>query len=281
MTIIKAEALRYKYPMQDKLALDHLSFAIDKGEFIGIIGENGAGKSTLCQALNGLVPHFHKGAYGGTVTVAGKIVHETSVGELSAIIGMVFENPAVQITGAKLTVYEEIAFGLENLGLPRLTIIERVDEAIELLNLTEVRDRSPFALSGGQMQRVAIAAMIAMRPEIMVFDEPTSQLDPRGAAEVFEAIETLSRNGVTVLVVSHQMERLARHADRIMLMHGGRLVAFDTPERLFTMDFSGISVRRPVYTEIVRTVQKAGGISAETVPVTLEDAAEWLVKHRG
>ena len=219
MSMIEAKDLRYKYPMKDDLALDYLSFEIEEGEFIGIIGENGAGKSTLCQAVNGLVPHFHKGAYGGSIRVDGQTVKKSSVNELSLVAGLVFENPMTQMTGSKLTVYEEVAFGLENIGLPREQIINRVDRALALMDLTTVQDQSPFSLSGGQMQRVAIAGIMAMRPKIMIFDEPTSQLDPQGTNEVFRAIRKLSEEGITILVVSHKMELLANYADRILLMH--------------------------------------------------------------
>ena len=152
---------------------------------IGIIGRNGAGKSTLCQALVGLVPHFYRGAYGGKVTVAGLEVMKNSVSRLSAKVGIVFQNPFTQVTGSKWTVYEEVAFGLENMGVPRKEIIERVDFALHLLGLEDVKDRNPFDLSGGQAQRMAIAGVIALKPEIIVLDEPTSQLDPQGTEEVF------------------------------------------------------------------------------------------------
>ncbi|HET7578893.1 MAG TPA: ABC transporter ATP-binding protein [Bacillales bacterium] len=275
MSFIQAEALRYKYPMQESLALDHVSFEIEEGEFIGIIGENGAGKSTLCQAINGLVPHFHKGAYGGSIRVGGQVVKEAEVSELSTIAGLVFENPMTQMTGSKLTVYEEVAFGLENIGLPREQIIDRVDQALALMDLKAVNDQTPFALSGGQMQRVAIAGIIAMRPKIMLFDEPTSQLDPQGTTEVFRAIRKLSEEGVTVVVVTHKMELLANYADRILLMHRGKKIDFDTPERLFARtDLERYHVRAPIYTEVIKSIQQH---QSETVPVTLEKASKWLV----
>lgn len=277
MSIIKAEELRYKYPLQGALALDYISFEIEEGEFIGIIGENGAGKSTLCQSINGLVPHFHKGAYGGSIIVDGKKVKDTEVSELSTIAGMVFENPMTQITGAKLTVYEEVAFGLENIGLPRAQIIDRVGKALEVMDLLQVKDQSPFSLSGGQMQRVAIAGIMAMRPKIMLFDEPTSQLDPQGTTEVFEAIRKLSGEGITVVVVSHKVELLANFANRILLMHRGKKIDFDTPERVFARaDLGEYHVRAPIYTEVIKSI-RSQNLQPETVPVTLEKAANWLV----
>ena len=239
MTFIDVQNLKYHYPHQEKLALNQLTFSIEKGEFIGLIGENGAGKSTLCNAIMGLVPHFYKGAYGGRVTIAdgtdgGIEVAHTPVAELCQKVGLVFQNPFNQLSGAKLTVYEEIAFGLQNMGVPSEEIHRRVTEVLELLDITLYRNRNPFDLSGGQMQRVALASILVMKPEILVLDEPTSQLDPAASEEVFRAIEVLKKSGITIIMAEQKMEKLAVYCDRILLMHQGELVDFDTPERIFS-----------------------------------------------
>lgn len=184
MAYIKVENLKYRYPNTTKLALDGLDFEIEKGSFIGIVGENGAGKSTLCQAFNGLIPGFFKGAYGGKVLIEDTEVAKTTVSKLCQKVGLVFQNPFNQLSGAKETVFEEIAFGLQNFGVPKEEMISRVDEVMELLDIAAYRDRNPFDLSGGQMQRVALAGILAMKPEVIVLDEPTSQLDPAGSEEV-------------------------------------------------------------------------------------------------
>ena len=201
MAILEVEHLKYRYPLANTLALDDLSFVIHPGQFIGIIGANGAGKSTLCEALVGLVPNFYKGAYGGKVLLDDMNVAQSDIARVCQKVGLVFQNPFNQITGSKLTVYEEVAFGLENMGLPRGEMIERIDYALELLDITEYKDRNPFDLSGGQMQRMAIASIIAMKPEIMILDEPTSQLDPEGSEEVFRAVESLTKAGITIIMV--------------------------------------------------------------------------------
>jgi len=187
--------------MTDKLVLNDISFQVEAGEIVGIVGTNGAGKSTLCQALVGLVPNFYKGRYGGHVFIDGMEVTKAESSDLVSKIGIVFQSPFTQVTGSKLTVFEEIAFGPENIGLPREEILKRVEYAMELLDIANYRNRNPFQLSGGQMQRMAIASIIAMRPEVIVFDEPTSQLDPQGSEEVFRAIQTLSKEGMTILIV--------------------------------------------------------------------------------
>lgn len=275
MNFIKVEEIRYRYPHQGELALDHISFEVDKGEFVGVIGKNSAGKSTLCQALNGLVPHFHKGAYGGQVIIGDKNVKTASISELATVCGMVFQNPFTQMTGSKLTVYEEIAFGLENLGIDRTEMIKRIDEALALMEIEDIKHQSPFDLSGGQMQRVAIASVMAMRPQLMIFDEPTSQLDPKGTEDVFKTIRKLSDEGVTVIVVEHKVEKLAQYADRILLLSDGKVVDFDTPRKLFTRkDLLTFGVEPPVYADIMNKlgVKMPDGAA----PVTLEEAADML-----
>jgi energy-coupling factor transport system ATP-binding protein len=232
MARIVIENLKYKYPGTEKLALNDISFTIEPGEFIGIIGRNESGKSSLCQAIAGLIPNFYKGAYGGRVFVDDMEVKKVGVEDLCETVGIVFQNPFNQVTGSKLTVYEEISFGLENMGIPREEMIKRIDEAMELLDISKFRDRYPFDLSGGQMQRMAIASIIAMKPEVILLDEPTSQLDPQGREEVFQAVQKLSRQGITIIMVEHNMEKIAAYSNRIALLDDGKLIDIDTPQKI-------------------------------------------------
>lgn len=251
MSKIVVSHLKYKYPQADQLALSDVSFTVEAGEFIGLIGRNKAGKSTLCQALVGLVPHFYKGAYGGEVKIDGVNVLDADVSELSLKVGLVFQNPFTQITGAKLTVFEEIAFGLENMGLGKEEMIQRIQEAMALLDISHLSERSPFELSGGQMQRMAIASVIAMKPEILILDEPTSQLDPQGSEEVFKAIQTLSKQGMTVILAEHKLEKMAAYADRIILLDEGQLIAMASPEAMFSRGgLMAHGILPPVYSQI-------------------------------
>lgn len=281
MARIRAQNLKYKYPLTDKLALDDLSFTIEPGEFIGIIGRNNAGKSTLCQALVGIIPNFYKGAYGGKIFLDDLEVAASPISEVCKKAGIVFQNPFNQVTGSKLTVYEEISFGLENMGLPREEMIERIDYSLELLGISRFRDRNPFDLSGGQMQRMAIAGIIAMKPEIIILDEPTSQLDPQGSEEVFQAVQTLSQEGITILMVEHKMEKIAAYSDRVMLLDGGKVVDFDTPQRIFSRsDLESYGVVPPAFTQICK---KLGIRDAATgcYPVTLEEAQQTMGQFQG
>lgn len=277
MKKIVVEGLKYRYPLTEALALDDISFEIEKGEFIGIIGRNLAGKSTLCQALVGLVPHFYKGAYGGSVTVDGLNVEQTEICELARKVGLVFQNPFTQVSGSKMTVYEELAFGLENLGVPREEMMPRIEQAMELLGIARFGKRNPFDLSGGQMQRMAIASVIAMQPDIIVLDEPTSQLDPQGSEEVFQAIQALSREGMTVLMVEHKMEKIARYSDRVMLLDQGRLIDFDTPEHVFSRDdLAQYGIAAPAFAQVCMGL---GIRNPQTglYPMTLDDAYDQVV----
>ena len=279
MSVITVENLRYRYPHAKELALDGLDFSVEKGEFIGIIGENGAGKSTLSQALMGLVPQFYKGAYGGTVMVDGIEAGRTPVAQLCGHVGLVFQNPFNQLSGAKDNVYGEVAFGMQNLGVPAEEMKNRVEEALKLLDIWQYRDRNPFDLSGGQMQRVAIASVLVMRPDVMILDEPTSQLDPEGSDEVFKAVETLTGSGITILMIEQKIEKLAAYCDRILLLHKGKQIAFDTPQKVFSMpDLNNYGIQAPAFTRIC----KAEGVTLAdgTYPVTVEEAAGVLREKR-
>src|SRR5690606_1072997 len=276
MSKIRVEHLKYRYPSSEKLALDDLSFEVDEGEMIGIIGRNGAGKSTLCQAFVGLVPHADRGAYGGKVVVSGLEVLKSSVSQLARRVGIVFQNPFTQVTGSKWTVYEEVAFGLENLGVPRKEMIDRIDYALQLLGMEKYRDRHPFDLSGGQMQRMAIASVIALQPEILVLDEPTSQLDPQGSEGVFRAVHRLREEGMTVILAEHNMEKIARYCNRVMLLDGGKIIDFASPASVFSRaDLTRYGVVPPVYTRVCRELNAKREGSAH-FPVTLEEAGEGL-----
>ena len=281
MKKIVVENLKYKYPLTNDLALKDISFEVEKGEFIGVIGKNSAGKSTLCQALVGLVPHFYKGGYGGKVIVDGLEVAQSEVSEIAQRVGIVFQNPFTQVTGSKLTVYEEIAFGLENMGIQREEMKERIDYALKLLDIYQYRERNPFDLSGGQMQRMAIASIIAMRPEIIVLDEPTSQLDPKGSEEVFAAVQNLSKEGMTVIMAEHKMEKIAKYSDRVMLLYHGEVIDFDEPQKVFSReDLASYGVVPPMFTRIGKGL---GIKSKETglYPVTLEEAYDLAVNNHG
>ncbi|AGX43140.1 energy-coupling factor ABC transporter ATP-binding protein [Clostridium saccharobutylicum] len=276
MAKIMVEHLKYRYPQTDKLVLNDISFTIEPGEFIGIVGKNNSGKSTLCQAFVGLVPTFYKGAYGGKVFIDDMEVSKSDISEVCKKVGIVFQNPFNQVTGSKMSVYEEIAFGLENMGIPRGEMIERIDEAMELLDISKYKDRNSFDLSGGQMQRMAIASIIAMRPEVIILDEPTSQLDPQGSEEVFQAVQALSKKGITIIMVEHKIEKIAQYSDKVMLLNDGKLIHFDTPQQIFSMDnILEYGIAPPAFTQICRGL-KIYNKEIGLYPVTLDEAQNIL-----
>jgi energy-coupling factor transporter ATP-binding protein EcfA2 len=229
--MIRISQLTYSYPEQKKPALIGIDLEIPEGQFLGVVGPNGAGKSTLCYALAGFVPHFFRGDLKGTIQIGKINIGESSLGELAGEVGLVFQNPFNQISGARFTIRDEIAFGLENLGLRRSDIERRVNETLDLIGLSDLADRSPYALSGGQQQRVAIASILAMRPRLLVLDEPTSQLDPQSTQDVFAILDKLSqRGGTTVVVVEQKLEWLATFVDRVIVLSAGRITLDGKPE---------------------------------------------------
>jgi len=274
MPIINLQHVTYRYPMTEQPALEDLSLQMDEGEFVAVIGPNGAGKSTLCYTVAGFIPYFFKGELEGTVEVAGVESRQASLEQRVRSVGLVFQNPFNQISGAKYTVFEEIAFGLENLGVNREEMPGRVERAMALTGITDLAERSPYALSGGQQQRVALASILVMEPRVLVLDEPTSQLDPVGTREVFEVIRNLAQRGMTVLMVEHKLEWVAAFADRVIALENGRILAEGAPaevltdERLLEHHF-GFSR----YTLAAREARKeALWPPSRRLPVTLEEA---------
>ena len=194
MALINLRNVTYNYPLTKTPALQNINLQVDEGEFVAVVGPNGAGKSTLCYTLAGFVPHFFKGEISGTVEVAGMESSKSTLDEWVLNVGLAFQNPFNQITGAKYTVFEEIAFGLENNGVPREEIRPRVEEAMKLTDISNLADRSPYSLSGGQQQRVALTSILVMQPKVLVLDEPTSQMDPIGTREVFGVVRRMAES---------------------------------------------------------------------------------------
>ncbi|MGB4263493.1 MAG: ABC transporter ATP-binding protein [Fervidobacterium sp.] len=250
---ISIEHLTYRYPFAKNRSLEDITLSIDAGQSIGIIGRNGAGKSTLCYTLSGLIPRFFHGKIEGSIKIDGEDVPTMSVEKLIRKVGLVLQNPFSQISGAKMTVYEEVAFGLENLGVEKGEMHERIDTVLKQFDLYKKKDENPFELSGGQLQRLAIASVLALQPEILILDEPTSQLDPRGTTEVFEAISQLKTLGITVIIVEHKFEKLVEYVDKIALLNDGKLVEYDTAEKIFSMpQIEDYGVGQPIYTALCK-----------------------------
>ena len=216
MEAVKISNLSYKYPSADEYCLKNVSFSVSEGEVCAIVGPNGCGKTTICNIIRGLIPSFHGGEVEGSVEIFGKSTKEISEEEKAKRIGFVFQNPFTQNSGIKETVFEEIAFGLENMGVDREEIITKVMDIISLLQIEAFMFKHPCELSGGQRQRVALASIIVQDPDIIVIDEPTSQLDPKGTEDVFEIIKYLNRQKKTIVLVEHKMNLIAEYADHIV-----------------------------------------------------------------
>lgn len=277
--MIQLDNVTYHYPRAEMPALDGLNLDIPAGQFCAVVGANLAGKSTLCNALAGFVPHFYRGRLDGTITVGETNIAESSLAELAGQVGLVFANPFNQITGARFTVFDEVAFGLENLGVPPDEMRVRVAEALEVVGLSDVAGRSPFALSGGQQQRVAIASVLVMRPRVMVLDEPTSQLDPTGSREVFEVLRDLAAAGeTTVVLAEHKLEWIAAFADRVLVLSQGRIVADGTPgDVLASPQLLDYGLRPTRYTQAAAAAREAGLASPDgPLPVALDETIDFL-----
>jgi energy-coupling factor transport system ATP-binding protein len=271
--MIDIQELTYTYPHAANPALQQISMKVEQGESIGIVGANCAGKSTLCYALMGLAPHFFHGTIGGDVWVDGVNAPDASMAEMAKHVGLVFQDPSNQFSGSKMTVEEEIAFGLENLGINRAEMIDRIQWVLDLLDIASLRYRDPYQLSGGQMQRVAIASILALKPKVLVLDEPTSQLDPVGTKDVFDAIDTLRAEDITTVIVEHKTELLVEHCSRIAVIHGGKLLAFDRPSTVFSHpDAESWGIEIPRYSQAYRRLDP----QAETVPTRLSETVERL-----
>ncbi|HRJ76248.1 MAG TPA: ABC transporter ATP-binding protein [Anaerolineales bacterium] len=280
MAFVNIQNLTYKYPLTKTPALQNMNLQIEKGEFISIIGANGSGKSTLCYALAGFVPHFFKGEISGEIEVDGAASSKSTLDEWVVNVGLAFQNPFNQISGAKYTVFEEIAFGLENAGVPREQMKSRVEEAMQLTGISNLADRSPYSLSGGQQQRVALTSILVMQPKLLVLDEPTSQMDPIGTREVFSVIHNLTQSGMTVVMVEHKVEWIAHFATRVIALKDGAVLTEGKPSDVLTSDLlieNGFGVSR--YTSVAREAKKQGLWKKDKLPVTLFEAAEGFVKR--
>ena len=276
MDSIKITDLAYRYPTAEEEVLRHVSLTIKKGELCAIVGANGSGKTTLCNAIRGFVPKFYKGEISGEVLVNGKDVQKEDIGSTALEVGFVFQNPFTQISGIADTVYEELAFGLENMGIDPTEINERIEKMMKLTKIEEFRDRDPYQLSGGQQQRVALASILVMRQDILVIDEPTSQLDPQSTDDVFEMIQLMKNMGKTVVLVEHKMEQIAEYADHVVVMDKGKIVLEGTAKEVFSnpkcMEYH---TRLPQSTKIAMELMKEG-IPFQEIPVTVDETIQIL-----
>lgn len=277
MSLISLKNVSYRYPLDKKQAIKNVSLDIEKGKVYGLIGANESGKTSICNIIRGLIPGFYRGELTGEVLLKGKPLSSYSAKELSELIGYSFQNPFTQISGVKETVFEEIAYGMENLGIPRDEMNVRIKELIHMFHLEDLADRNPYQLSGGQKQRVALVSVLAPDPEIIIMDEPTSQLDPKSTEEIFEIISAIKKQGKTIILVEHKVDLIAAYCDHILLMEDGELVMDGKVEEV--LNNPEVLKHGGQLPQIVLYFLKMMEISGEhygRIPLTVEQAYRFL-----
>lgn len=269
--IIEMKDLTFRYQEEDQIpALNKVSLNINQGEWIAIIGHNGSGKSTLAKTINGLLlPE------SGSIKVNGQEINEKTIWEVRRNVGMVFQNPDNQFVGS--TVEDDVAFGLENQGVPREEMLVRVRESLEQVRMAEFMRKEPSRLSGGQKQRVAIAGIVALRPNVIILDEATSMLDPEGRLEVIATVKKIKEeNNLTVLSITHDIDEAA-NANRIFVMKKGELIQEGTPEEIFSQGGKLIELGLDLpFPERLKSALKARGVDVPKEYMTEEGMVDWL-----
>jgi energy-coupling factor transport system ATP-binding protein len=278
-SVLSLKNVSYCYPGTKKYSLEEINVEIKAGEFVGIVGANGSGRSTFCYCLNGLIPQSIGGKLKGEVIIRGIDSTQSTTAKIAQWVGLVFSDPEAQLT--QLSVADEIAFGPANLGVPLDEIFRLIKEILRMIQLEGLEERNTHSLSGGQQQRLAIGSVLAMKPEILVLDEPTSNLDPQGVEEVFSIVTRLNReNKTTLVMVEQQVNLLAQFASRILVMDQGKIIADGSPEEVFSQidTVSAVGVQVPQVTQLCHAVSPQAGIrlNSHTSPVTVEQGCKFL-----
>jgi len=275
--LISMKTLTFYYSGSDKPSLRDINLEIHDGEFVLLTGPSGGGKSSLCRCLNGLIPHFYGGKITGKVEVNGLDVTKHSTKELATMVGMVFQDPENQLVA--VDVDSELAFGLENLAFAKEVIARRIEEALDTVGIVSLRHRATSELSGGEKQRVAIASVLALYPDILVLDEPTSELDPKGAEDVLNVVERLNDElGITVILVEHRLDRVVAHSDRVIVLENGMITADGGPRSILSdgrVSQSGVGI--PPIIKLAQAVKSKGNLIDNT-PLTVKEGRIVLAK---
>jgi len=285
--MVEVQDLTFKYSNSKKNALENITLKIEKGDFVGLIGESGAGKTTFCNCVNDLIPHHYTGDFYGSVKIEGEDTFETDTGKLALKVGSVFQDVDSQIVS--FFVEDEILFGLENFGIPKDQIEGRITQALKDLEIEELRHREISTLSGGQKQKVAIAAILALEPEILVLDEPTGELDPASSVQIFNLLKKLNEEkGITILVAEQKIMLLCEYAKKLLVLEKGTCVHYGEIRSTLThqkeMEEAGINCPR-VLTLTGRMVEEGltpkGMKSEERICLDAKEAAAFVKKCMG
>ncbi len=275
MASVHLKEFSYSYPFTSSPALNTIDLMIPSGSFVLVAGAGGAGKTSFCYSVSGLIPHFYKGQSEGTVCINGTDITNVTMHDLTGLVGQVFQNPHNQLSCTAQTVREELACTMENLGIESEVMHRRIQETLGMCGIEHLAERLPTSLSGGQTQCVVLASVLVLQPDILVLDEPLSQLDPHGRQLIIELLKKLNREGKTIIVATVNPAELFHCADKVVVLTDGAIVCNDTPRRalrrLLTAS-SGVLV--PEILRMVAQAQRQGCWSGDEMPITLDEIAE-------
>ena len=276
-SIIKYNNFSFRYKKNKNYQLENINLEIKKNKFILLVGETGSGKTTLIKSMNGLIPQFYAGFYKGNVIVNGKDTCETPISELSKEIGIVFQNPENQLIS--LDVEHEIAFGLENIGVPKEIMEKRIKECIKVTEIEHLLDKAPFELSGGEQQRVAIASILALEPKVLILDEPTALLDPYMAQKIINLLKKIQIDQkITIIISEHRLDLIMPFVDEIILINEGKILEHDLKENVINgNNFDKIHINKPLIYTIMRQLKKKN-LYDNKIPASISEAMEFFEK---
>ncbi|MCK4285226.1 MAG: ABC transporter ATP-binding protein [Candidatus Lokiarchaeota archaeon] len=278
MDLIRFEKFFYRYKGNEEYALDDINLRIEKDDnFVLLCGETGSGKTTLIRCMNGLIPQFYSGYYKGKVFINEVNTVETSIANLSTEVGIVFQNPENQLIA--MNVEHEIAFGLENLGVPRKKIAQKIEESASLTEIEHILDKAPFELSGGEQQRVAIASILVLEPKLLILDEPTALLDPQMARKIINLLKEIQlERKITILISEHRLDLLLPFADQMILMKNGKVLEHNSLEKAINGDnFQELNLNKPVIYSIFMKLKEENLFEGQ-IPTSIPDAINSLKK---
>lgn len=275
--ILECKKVTYSYPLQQSPSLQNINLTLEQGKIYGILGANGSGKTTLCSLLRGFIPKFYQGTITGEVLLKGRPLAEYD-GQLVKEIGYVFQNPFTQLSGVKDTVFEEVAYGLENMGVPADAIETAVIEAMKNTNIRDLALKHPRQLSGGQLQRTALASVLVQNPDILILDEPTSQLDPQETSNVFHIIKKLKEQNKTIIIAEHKTDWIAEYADEVLLLDKGRVYDKGNKTQILSNPaLEEIGIMPPQVTLLCQKLRESG-MPITTLPTTYAQTKKILEK---